>query len=70
MAFDIEEAEIVFTKGNGVKIDAPDLSEALWIPFKAIHEDSAVYQLGDTGVLKLHDWVTTLDGCEELEGYL
>jgi hypothetical protein len=50
-----EDAEILHITDNGgvkVKLDSGEH----WLPQKAIHENSEVYQKGDTGKLVVCQW--------------
>ena len=60
------EGEVVckHTTNVAILVEMPDGSEE-WFPLSQIHDDSEVYQAGDSGTLIVSEWIAKKKGlCE------
>ena len=61
--FDAPDAECTHATEKAIKVLAPELGEnEVWIPQSAVHEDSEVFQKGDTGTLVIKGWFAEQKG--------
>ena len=67
MSYSYEDCECIHDTGSACLIIIPELigqekkaefkdTAKFWIPQRAIHEDSEVYEDGHKGTLVVHDW--------------
>lgn len=62
--FDIDAARILRDSDSGmaVLVEAPELSDPVWIPKSLIHDDSEVFEVGHEGTILIASWFAEKKG--------
>lgn len=57
-----DDCEAVGVSDRGLQVRGPRWPDGEWFPMSQIHDDSEVYELGDTGRLVITEWLAAERG--------
>jgi hypothetical protein len=60
--YSISKAECIRVTDKAILVEAEEFDEPIWIPQSQVHEDSEVWQKGQTGDLIVTDWFAEKQG--------